>query len=400
MAVEPAKAEAAGAAAGAKVGQDTGKLAVWPGLERKIRERRAGLGSRWEDVRRAALPLDPSAHAALSVSIEADRCLDILVTPSEEVQGIDAVVVDRGGRVIARGRPPGKDRAFVLCSPVDDTLTVMVRPRLSAGIAAVVVGRSPVGSATDLARAQWVDVVGPLLPLPQAIQRHDEALASLGRARKLASAEVAVGAARAIELALEAGCVRLDVVGGAPLGPFEASLWRADGKRVARTRSRERATLFHCGEQSQVRLEVVAVERGGPFAVMARRAASPPAALDGRPLAAARALGRLETLAGPIAPGLGAATVVEIVDVPADTRVARPLPPNGPCVALVAATAGDAHGVELRIVRGDDDATTTRGHQVTAERWCGGDAIRAEIAVASGAAQVLWITHPIDAAKP
>src|SRR5690606_936311 len=103
-------------------GEDTGKLGVWPGLERKIRERRARLGGHWDDVRRVVLPVDARADAALSVGIDDKRCLDLLVVPGEDLTSIDVQLVDAQGRVIARGSPPSRDRALVICSGVPQSL--------------------------------------------------------------------------------------------------------------------------------------------------------------------------------------------------------------------------------------------------------------------------------------
>ncbi len=114
MPVPTAKADAVAKAVGVRgrPGQDTGKLSAWPGLEKKIRDRRAAIGSRWDDARRVALPLDPRAYTTLSLVLPARRCLDVLVTPSSEIGGIEALVLAESGRVVARGKPPGRDRTF------------------------------------------------------------------------------------------------------------------------------------------------------------------------------------------------------------------------------------------------------------------------------------------------
>lgn len=349
-------------------GQDTGSLQAWPGLERRVRERRAALGSAWEDVRRVAMPVDPRAHAALSLPLEAKRCVDIMVVPADDVPAIDAYVIDRHGRIVARGKPPGRDRNFVLCSALDTTLTLMVRPRLSGGLVAVVAGRSPVGSAKDIAQRQEVYGVTPLRPLARAIEQHAARLGSLDVAppKELARGEAVVGTARALSVDLAEGCTRIDVIGGEPLGPFEASVWDDAGKLVDRSAGSEHAALFRCGKRGKARVEVVTLDRGGPFVVQGRHHAGTPVMMS-EPFAAARLLSRLEALDGPVVPA--DATGVELISLAAEQRVERPMVAGQGCVDVVAASAERGAGLSLRV---DQKAPWLRGQDVIAATRCDG----------------------------
>ena len=377
MNVDPAKADAVAKAVDVRgrPGQDTGKLEAWAGLEAKIRDRRMALGSRWEDIRRVAMPLDPRAHAAVTVPADADRCLDVLITPSEEVQAIDAYVVDGKGRVVARGKPPGRDRTFVLCSALKSTLTVMVRPRVSSGLAAIVIARSPVGSASDIPTRRWVDAVTPLVDKDAAVARHAQRVAKLvvGAPTRAGDGTATVGVATPVDVSLAKGCSRIDVVGGAPLGPFDASLWRSDGRLLGRARGSEHAALFYCGEKTAAHVEVLSVERGGPFAVEIRKhEGDPPAALAENPRAASRLLARLDAMRGPIAPA--DAATAKLIELGAGSRVTRSVtPPRDACTDVVAASGGaDAISISAHPAAGAASGAgkVTRGGNSVAERYC------------------------------
>jgi len=395
MSVPAAKADGVARAVGVRgrPGEDTGKLSAWPGLEKKIRDRRAAVGSRWEDVRRAALPLDPRAYTALSMVLPANRCLDVLVTPSSAIGGIEALVLEESGRVVARGKPPGRDRTFLLCSAVRQTLTLLLRPRSSSGVAAVVVGRSPEGAVDELATRAWVDAATPVVPLAQAVKRHrlrTKALA-MGAPTQLAKATLGAGAPTVMKVDLAKGCSRIDVVGGKPLAQFTAELWSQDGRLLSRALGGETAALFHCGPAGKARLEVGARERGGPIAVDVRVDDGPPQVLLDHPLAAARLLQRLEARRGPV--NVASLAAAKVITLAADTRGSLVIEvPAGQCHEIVAAAAGAARGVELRLGGAGGEATLHRGDRVANERVCAGQdklRLKLELAVASGAAKLL-----------
>ncbi len=397
MPVPLAKAEAVARGLGVRgrPGEDTGKLSAWPGLEAKIRERRSAIGSRWEDVRRVALPLDPRAYTTLSVPLPAGRCLDVLVTPNSEIGGIDAIVLDEAGRVVARGKPPGRDRAFILCSAFEQTLTLLLRPRSSTGVVAVVIARSPLGAVDELNGRAWVDGASPVVPLAQALTRHQVRTKGLRMkpAKKLAATAVAVGAPKTLKVELQRGCSRIDLVGGTPLGHFTAALWSLDGRLLSRGQGGELATLFYCGAATAARLEVGASERGGPVAVEARLDAVPSQVLLDHPLAAARLLQRLEASAGPVDAQQAAA--VKVVRLAAAARSSQVIEvPAGRCQQVVAAAVGSARGVQLRLVGKGGQETLHRGDQAVSEQLCAGDekmSLRLELQVASGQADLLLL---------
>ncbi len=355
-------------------GQDTGKLAEWPGLERTIRERRVSLGSRWEDVRRVAVPLSPEAHTSVTVEVERQRCVDILVVPSDEIQGLDAEVVDARGRSVARTNAPGRERGFVLCSREPEVVTLMLRPRVSSGLAAVIIGRSEPGAMAEIAHKTWVSAASSGVPLDEARGRHVQRTAPLrlSPAEVLFEGQAAPGAphAEAVEIAL--GCTRLDVLGGSPLGGVVAELWADDGKMLGRGEGHERAPLFTCGPARRARLEVAVTALGGPFAVEARLEPKPAAALLQQPVAASRLLNRLEAAVGPIdVQHAGAARSVRISTAKQVTERFVLAPRK--CSDVVAALGEGPSGLTLSLELAGQPARVSRGQVVTGQRICGGD---------------------------
>ncbi len=309
--VPPAAAEAVARAlvVRGRPGEDTGKLAAWPGLERRLRERRAALGSRWEDVRRASLTLDPHATATLSVRVEPQRCLDIFATSSEEIATLSLDVLDREGRVVAHGRPMSAEQALVVCSPSAEELTLALRPRGARGTAAVVVATSPRGAAVELAAQAEVASTMPLLAIESALARHRK---RPGAHQTAADGVAEAGRVKAIALEIAPGCTRWDVVGGAPLGRFRVELWSREGELLDRADSGSSAALFACAPKAApVRLEIVSLGERGPFVV--EQTAGPRAPiLEAHSRAAARIFQRIEAAAGPV--DFGALDGVEVVD--------------------------------------------------------------------------------------
>jgi hypothetical protein len=371
MQVAPSAADAVGRAVDVRgrPGEDTGKLGVWPGLERKIRERRAQLGSAWDDVRRVALPVDARAESALSLGIDDKRCLDVLVVPGDDLAGIDVQLVDAQGRVVARGSPPSRDRALVICSGLAQSLTLLVRPRGGSGVVAVVVARSPEGARSELAEEPTLVDVTALDDVTTALARARTRLSAFASVAEVFRAELSPGTAIGRTLSFDRGCTRLEVVGASPLGLFEASLWGSDGTLLATAPGGASAALFWCSaKQAEARLEILAAERGGPVAVVAGRADAPEAALA-HPQAAARLLARLDEAIGPVGPAELAGLVT--LSLAPDVRTPAELAVGEGCVEVVAAVAGPAQGVELRVESADDEEILrARGHGVVGRRIC------------------------------
>ena len=377
---------------------NTGKLDAWPGLETKLRARRHALGASWEDVRRVALPLDPRSVSVVSAPILAGRCLDVFIAPSDEVQGLQVVAVDDSGQVVARGQTAGRDRSLVICSEDRRTITVKVRSRVSSGVAAVVMSRSPVGSVSELRQHNWIDGPTALAELPQARSEHDERLASLSYPLVDAPQEVALsaGQAKRVTIDFKRGCSRVDVIGGKPLGAFTAELWRDDGRPVAHSRGGAVASLHRCGPEAQLTLEVMALDRDGPAQVVTRtdpNAAAPLVTAEG---AAARLLTRLEASDGPVdASSAGGAQNV-LLRAGRSVRVPVTVAAGG-CVDVVVALDGEPLGLSMSLF---DPATAShrqsRGAHTTSGRLCAAaepSSAYAELSIARGEASALLVIH-------
>jgi hypothetical protein len=381
-------------------GEDSGRLDAWPGLEAKIRAHRDTLGGRWEDVRRLALPLSPRAESRVSTILEAGRCLDVLVVPSDEVASLEVTVEDAGARILARARERGRERALLLCAAHAAVINVSLRPRGTQGLAAVILGRSTPGAETELSARSPVVHVAPSFDLDAARAAATTLTAGLGYAppRTLATGTARLGSRSATAVDLPAGCARLDVLAGKPLEEVAAALWDDRGTLLAESHAGGSTPLFACGRGGPARVEVEALESPGPFAIELRRDKAAPPALVAHPVAAARLLARLN--AGGSAVDAAAAAGATVLALAAGERKIVPLPAGGGCVDVVAALDAGGSGLDLRLVDGAGESTVTRARYVVADRVCAaaGKPGAAELRVLAGKAEALLLVRP--AAEP
>jgi hypothetical protein len=375
-------------------GEDSGRLDGWPGLEKRIRGHRAAIGSRWDDVRRVAVPVTPRVATRVSVTVDAGRCADVLVSPSEEVGSLEVVAEDANGRIFARARDYGRDRGIVLCAKVTSTVAIAVRPRSSQGLVAVTIGRSAVGAAPEIAEGARMAHIHPMGDIDAARRtlERDLRASNYSKAKLEAKGTARLGVRTTIPIEVPAGCARIDVLAGTPLSDLAATLWDDRGQLLADTRGGGAASLFPCGKGGALRLDVEALESPGPYAIELRRDPAAPAALVALPLAAARLLGRLNA-GGAVHPATVAAGAVRVtLDPGALKRVPFTVAANA-CVDVVVALDAGGTGLDLRLI----DATTresavTRARYVVSDRLCAGPAARAgaiELRLGSGKADAL-----------
>jgi hypothetical protein len=381
-------------------GEDTGRLDAWPGLEAKIRAHRDGLGGRWEDVRRVVVAADPRAATRVSVPVDAGRCLDVLVTPSEEVASLEMVVEDASARIVARGRDQGRDRASVLCAGTGTTVTVAVRPRGTPGLAAVIVGRSAVGGEGEIADASRVVHLSASAPLEEARRALAAELGATGWAlpTPVATGTARIGSRSVVAVTLPNGCARLDVVAGKPLVEVGAALWDDKGALLGEGRAGASLPLFTCGKGGAARLDIEAVESPGPFAIELRKDKSAPAPLVAHPLAAGRLLARMN--AGGRASDAASAAGASVVALDETSLRSLPVPvPSSQCVEVIAALDGGASGLDLRLVDGAGEGSVTRGRYVATDRICstpGGKAGMAELRLLAGKGDALVVMRVVS----
>lgn len=385
-------------------GEEAGALEAWPGLDAKIQAHRAAIGGRWDNVRRLALPVGARAATRFSLSVEEDRCTDVLVVPSDEVGSLEVVAEDAAGRIVARSRERGDERSLVLCAAAAAELSVALRARASQGLVAVVVGRSPAFAAPEISGAVPVAHVTETRELTEVRAAHDRSMEGRGfGAPKSSTGTAKAGSRTTLPLDLPAGCARVDVLAGRPLGEFLAELWTDRGELLLTERAGPAATLYSCGAGGQGRLDVEALARPGPFAVVVRKDPAAPPALVAHPLAASRLLGRL--LRGGVTAGssgsAGSAAGAQAVALE-DTRLTSlPLPiPAGGCVEVIAALDRGGSGLDLRLLdTSSGESSVVRARHVVSDRRCAGASAvpgSAELRLGSGKGEALVLIRPVS----
>lgn len=380
-------------------GEDTGRLDAWPGLEARIRAHRAALGSRWEDVRRVALPVGPRVPTRVSVNLEPGRCTDVLVTPADEVSSLEVVAEDSAARIVARGRDHGRDRSLVLCASTPAVVSIALRARGSQGLVALTVSRTAVGAEPEISEAARVVHVTQTLDLEGARKAIERSLS--GRAydppRAIANGKALVGSRVTVPIDLPKGCARIDVIAGKPLADVTAALWDDKGALLAESRGGASAALFPCGPGGKARVDVEALESPGPFAVELRRDRAAPPLLLSRPVAAGRLLSRMS--AGDDAADAALAAGATAVTLDSASMRVVPVPvAAGTCVEVIAALDAGGVGLDMRLLDGAGQSTLTRSRYVTAGRICAAPGARpgsVELRLASGKADALVLSRII-----
>jgi hypothetical protein len=370
---------------------------VWPGLDEKVLALGRVVGGKWREVRRVALPTEARAPGYLSETIEAGGCLLWMATPSEETSEVDGLLLDGEGRSVGRAGELGRDRIGVVCSTMATTAGIELRPRIGAGVLAVVIARSVPGTEADIElRAERIDLAPSGAPeATLAAVGRRLAAAGYGAPAARVSGAALAGQRRAVPLKLAAGCTRVDVGGGAPLAGLAVSLWSDQGALLGQAEGGAVATLFACGTGGEARLEVEALQRPGPFLVELR----PEAAPGLQDLAGGRLLARFN--AGAV---VRAGALRGLHRAPLTTtgtaRATFPIEADR-CLEVGAALDGGA-GIELRLLDAATQQELTQGtaSQATAARVCAPGkprAILAEARIAAGQASVLLAARSLDA---
>lgn len=363
QAVPPQQAAAVGIKLGARLSTDTDAITqeTWPGLAERVAERRRELSGRWTEIRRLSVPLSPRSASHVSVPLPASHCLDVLVMPNEEVRALRVTVADDRGTIIARGAERGEDRTALVCSPVDTTITVSVRPQRGHGIAAVVFSRSEPGAELDLAVRPDARRVGPMQPLEQLRKRVSAALPQ--RAKVVGSGRMEIGNTVIIKHRIAPGCTRFDVLAGAPITSVRAALWAGD-VLLSDAENGEQTTLFGCTDQARdVELELEAQGRPGDYLVEARQETAAVPALQDNPLAAGRVLARANSVTPARTSDL---TDVRVVDVSASNRASWPLRlARGACADVIAGLGAGVSGIDLHAFDSATNQVVAKGHGST-----------------------------------
>jgi hypothetical protein len=379
----------------------------WPGLDERLAEHRRRVGGRWETLRKVALPLDPRAYVNVSASIEPHTCLDLYITPSDDVAHLELEVLDASGRWIGSGEARGTDRDLMICSSELREIAIRSRPHAGRGLAALVVSSS---ASAEVGGGSARYDIRPEGDLATRRRENDRRLEGLGYGRGQVLREGTLSTERRISIpvTLAAGCSRLDVLTAAPLRSLRAWLWDARGQLIAEDLGGVDATLFACGPSTSARIDLDTSSRGGPFAIDVRHATSSPRAAEANALAMSRLL-RLLDARGRLA-SFGRVPEVQVARVSA-TELARVslVVPAGRCVELSAALDRGVSGLEVRlldITSPSDDAQPDGselgyGSHVATARMCAVKPARerslvAELRANVGQGAALWVAQVFD----
>lgn len=379
----------------------------WPGLDERLGEHRRRLGGTWETQRKIALPLDPRAYVNVSAVVEQDSCLDVFVTPSDDVAHLDLEVLDASGRWIGSGAARGTDRHLMICSSEASEVAIRCRPHAGRGLSALVLS-SASRSAVDGSSSRFD--LRPEASLTELRQLSEKRLSARGYGPAVLAREGTLQTERRISvpLALAAGCSRVDVLTAAPLRSLRTWLWDARGQLMAEDIGGIDATLFACGPSRNARLDLDTSSRGGRFSIEVRHSSSNPVG----PAQSALAMGRLLRLldARGRVPAFSRLPEVHSVRV-SGSELGRfsLVVPAGRCVELSAALDRGASGLEVRLLdvtaSGDEpeveEAEVGYGANVASARSCAVKPARernlvAELRANVGEGAALWVSQTFD----
>lgn len=371
----------------------------WPGLDEKAQAVRRRVGGRWRELRRALLPAEARAPGYVTEAIGPGRCLLWMAVPSEETSELDAALLDGEGRAVGRATELGRVRLSVVCSATPTSATLELRPRIGAGVIAVVIASSEPGSEADIeARVERLDLaptgapevtLGPL----QAALKGAGYEAPAQRIQGVASS----GKRASIPLQLAPGCARIDVGGGAPLSGLGVSLWTEGGALLGQGEGGALASFFGCSAGGPARLEVEALLRPGPFLVELRPEAAPP---ELRGLAGGRLLSRMNTPGVIVRPS--ELTGVQRLPLRPTSTARAPLTlAAGQCLTQGAALE-EGTGLELRVLESSTQEELARGGGTfaTTAHLCARDrplTLWVEARMIAGEGTVLLASHRVVA---
>jgi hypothetical protein len=385
----------------------------WPGLDERLAEHRRRLGGTWESLRKVALPLDPRVYVSVSTQVEADRCIDLLVSPSDEVAHVDLEILEASGRWIGSGQARGADRHLMLCSTEQRELLIRCRPHAGRGLAALVISRSTQGAPQELGdNSARFDLrpAGDLAALREQLALQLER-SGYGPATLVRRGNLQPERRISLPLSLARGCSRVDVLTAAPLRELRAWLWDASGQLLSQTTRGISGTLFTCGDATSARLDLETAARGGPFLAEVRHAASAPELAERHRLGIGRLLSLMN--AKNLVPSLTWLPSIRAARVSEDELARFSLTvPAGRCLEVSAALDRGASGLEVRLfeetasVTGEvslDDGALGYGVYAASARLCAVKPARSRLLTAElranvGRGTALWATREFELA--
>jgi hypothetical protein len=350
----------------------------WPGLDDHLRAHRQALGGSWEEFYRKALTLDARLPTVVSFPIEADQCVDAVMVPSEEIAALEVEVEDEAGRVVARAHDGGNDRTLTVCSPMTFAGSLLIRPHVGKGLAAIVLARTRGSTARDFSTRPEVLWRSTNIPIDAARTERQETLAQAGYGAATLTTVTTITLGRRTIVPFETspgagGCTRIDVIGGAPLALVDAKAWSEKGDLLGSSEGVWGTALFAC-QRAKARLDLEARGRSGPVAVTARAERWHDPAFAVHPLAAGRMLSRATE--GTAMMLEGTPVSARALTVAPDTLVSwsETVPPSG-CLQVTVGAEGEGTGLELRAFDGATGEEIDRSHaeRAASVRACAGE---------------------------
>ncbi len=326
---------------------------AWAGLGDHVRIHRENLGGKWEEFRRVAVSVDARVPAYLNFPFEANTCTDAVVVPDDDVAILEVEAVDAVGHVVAHASGGTRDRTLTVCSALASGGSLVIRPHVGQGLAAVVLSRAGLDVAGDLSARPDVTWASGSLPLEAAKSARNAELAKAGYSPPDATQTGALTIGRLFAVPIDLGsqkegCSRIDVVAGAPLALLRAAVWDEKDALVTRGEGAASVTLFACG-RGKARLELEARGRGGPYASLVRAERWKDPAFAPHVLAASRMLARAAV--GPSVVLEGTPMGVRGVVVDAAHRLAwDETVPAGKCLHVAAGAEGEGTGLLARMI--------------------------------------------------
>jgi hypothetical protein len=372
---------------------------AWPGLDDHLRAHRRALGGAWEEIYSRGLLLDSRVPTVVSLPVEADQCVDAFVVLGDEVALVEIEAQDEAGRVVARAREGGTDRALTVCSPIAFRGSLVLRPHVGSGLAAIVLAKTRGSAARDLTTKPETIWEPGTVPLDAARAERSETLtrAGYGPAAFTANGALTVGHRTSIPLDLGGSasqpCTRIDVVAGAPLALVDAHVWSDKGELMSAAEGVAGTSLFAC-QRGKAQLDLEANGRSGPFAVMARPERWRDPAFAAHPLAASRMLARAAEGGARILEGVPVSVRAATLDEGKLLAWTETVPPWG-CVHATAGAQGEGTGLELRVFDTASGEELDRSHaeHAVGVRACAPERrvpdVRFELRVTSGKLDVV-----------
>jgi hypothetical protein len=373
-----------GRALGARgpVGEEARTDGGAPSVDAFVRDHLVRLGGTWEELRHQDVTLDANAPTIVSLPLETDRCVDATVIPEEVTGSLDIEALDGVARVVARAHEGVGARSLTVCASFAAQGTLLLRPHVGGGRATVVLSRARLERIHDLHVRPEIAWVGAHQSLEKARTDRDEALAVHGYppARSTTTGLLQLGRRVSVPLDLRAdvdACLRVDIVAGAPLAWITGRVWN-DGGLVSSDEASGSLVLFACA-RGVATVELEALGRPGPFAMLVRTEPRRDPMFGRLPLAASRLLqsavrgpvdvseGELE--AGRVAPPSSIAGRLGVRQLALDSaRVVtwEEVVPPAACTRVIVAVQGEGAGVDLQAVDAEHETVLDRAESAEA----------------------------------